>query len=295
MFVSALEATQDSFGGYYIDITGNESKWVKSAEIINDTLIVYAKILSERTYLECVNETIIVYPPKEVEKTGILNETICVEYRNITYYPPENMSVYNKENVLLKYSDKTIEEVEIISDTTIIDEILELIGLGTTKENVNKYTINISEYLISKVDHIRIGEKSIVLESISVYNSTDFNVSQEVGYAHLNVTYPRDKLLLYLPFDGDVITETNPVINSSGNCTNIANAYDGSYTTYASGVVSSCAISYDISNLNGSEEGKLKFKFYYNDDGSAYVDYLNVWCYNIGSEKYDLVFGDDMR
>jgi len=89
------------------------------------------------------------------------------------------------------------------SNQTIIYSVPDEIQLKTDKNTWivkkvnNKFCYDVDNLLMRK--RLKFGAHSITLEGDTVYNSVDTNITQETGFAHLNIS--KEGLILYLPFD----------------------------------------------------------------------------------------------
>jgi len=164
-------------GDYYVVVTGNESKYInldkskvqdvyneigKEKELVyNRTEVkLYVKSLQDRIYEECIKE--------DWEKG------ICLEYKNITYNPPNSLpvrdspnSISAKANIPKKYDSKTAEDYFV--------------------------------YTIQGEDFLKIGDASIYVISNVSANGILEDTTAEERFVHLNIS--DSNLVAYYPMD----------------------------------------------------------------------------------------------
>ncbi|GAG58613.1 unnamed protein product, partial [marine sediment metagenome] len=138
---------------------------------------------------------------QECSQYNELSAGECIKYKDVTYTQPSNINLYTNSKTPLELSKA---------------------------DGKFCYTLNPSESL-----YYKFGEDSIIIVGDTVYDSIDSNVTQETGFAHLNISteFPYNHLVLYMPFDVRNVSTTihdwsdynndgtingNPVWNATG-------------------------------------------------------------------------------
>ena len=185
---STIEPNKFNKWNYYSE--GNESILYDALSLTTSEVCIVPKNVDLEEIV--VEEDDLTKPLKE----DLGKEDKNYEKKNVTYSYPDQINLYSGKNhdVLLLTKNVKKDKKEKKDDTIC-------------------FPLNPVANLIYKL-----GEESITISSESGYGSTDVNVTQENGFAHLT-TDP--SLVLYMPFDVNTSTYTYDY-SSNGN--------DGTFT-----------------------------------------------------------------
>ncbi len=130
---------------------------------------------------------------------NLIQDRVCM-------IPKFNGTITRNESYFDEISNKSVEKYVDYTQPTTLKLTAKSLSLTLVKSN-NQFchTLNKTQFLSYKF-----GESSIILVGETSFNSLDTNVTQETGFAHLNISTnaPYDSLVLYIPFDTNTSSTT---------------------------------------------------------------------------------------
>jgi len=223
-----------------------------------------------------------------------------VDFRNVPTIIKDNLKY-----VVLHRSDSqnlSLDDIRIENHTIYIKNQVELSNDDLLK-NYSIVKINKTDIVIGNISNNWISEgggkwfisfdPTITLIGDNSYNSLDFNITQQTGFAHLNITTNSiyDNLVLYLPFDSNASNTTvydySPYENDGtiNNATSEEGLYGNAYRFMPNGTRND----YISTGINGFnfEQGTISlwYKPNYSTNDTAGMTHMIL---NVGPYSYSV-------